>query len=1286
MNFKKAEQQWSKSRHGGWGTRGYDFQHLVSTLILFRQWSGLIGQSYLIPESLEDSVLEFEDKEVWVQIKSRKDGEFRKREAYKIIEKINHVAQKVDTGKQKIIKLITETPVKGVSEEHIDQLTYDNSIACMVCTNPEDQIIELIISKLNVAEMIAESLADDIYKLVVKTSIANAASTFIGRKKITSSQVENKINEKLKAIDPKAIDFVLAENLLASVNFYSPIKDDLFYKGVKAQPGHIAAGLVFCRPEKETICTSIKTKRSVLISGPSGAGKSALMWLCANELSGSIRWFQIANTASTDSVSSVIDFVKSRKPRRVAEIGIIIDDVRSYKSDMWDILSSELLSIPNTYLLGSIRNEDKSLIRNRAETKFISLSLSESLAQTIWEKLSKLKLTKHPHWREAFVNSNELMLEYIHILTQGTRLPEILENQVQERFLDNRYDEIKILRIASSVCRYGGEVDVKKLVSYLGGKKEEISKALSRLIDEHLISQKEPGVIGELHSLRTEEICKHTHDNLTSNFHDTLINSISVVTSQSLQRVIQSVYAFEGTTFQNHFLESLSQIIENDSTNMPTWISIFSGLGLATLEVQVSTFISLLQKHNVKPSNWSLASMFKDPSIDLNLPGISDSPDFMAVADAVEEFRNEEFSDLRTACFELLPGELVFPKGDDVIEMTHFLASLSPIGGQKSFNITNKLDYSELESANIKHIGNLLSVAYYLDVSLADGLVNHFGGEEELLQMFYEQIPWVSRPVLDSNGLHGRTVRSDLFFLGEEVQGDIHDMVCDVCELLINLSPKFDAAACDAVDPQGNAMKVGDLSLYSENIEPRNIYSKNMPRKNIHPKTRIAWNRAFRQILFVRSGHSQATKYSSEIGELVIRSEKILRVFSEKWLGTKQISNRDSLSDEGNSIVEEVGKLAYTKSMLPSLNYSSSYKDSMHDDSLGALLIGIIDRLMRSMRVVSDMSDITKIKRDAMFASDLASQALDQCKSEIWNWTLNPPITKLENMADRLKDISHIMHEIADTKILGNLQVLSKKARKAARNRKVKSAANYCRRVSHQRINSKLKLIKSRLKLRGWESNVHIISSGEKLSWPTEEVVIIVDITEPTDNNQSTFHDDAIREADSVLQNKWKYSIAPSYKGKVLCDFAVKSYSGLLVSDIEIEEKLKENNKLELYSSQTIKELEAGYDEAVKISTIIYTSEENNLRKEEAAILELASERFNEKLEVVRNKFNDEQLLEDVALTVIEEQNKKNKGENIEDPLCMMTFSSISGTETNHSVELAEKKLLIISSELNEIE
>ena len=209
------------------------------------------------------------------------------------------------------------------------------------------------------------------------------------------------------------------------------------------------------------------------------------------------------------------------------------------------------------------------------------------------------------------------------------------------------------------------------------------------------------------------------------------------------------------------------------------------------------------------------------------------------------------------------------------------LASHRFCGGD-SVRIALSSDLPDDRDPDIRQIARLLSTAFLVDSKLADSLVDSLGGERVLLDLFHAQVPWTTPPIVESHGRHGRTVRSNWYHVAEPLQPDPHETVCEICETLIALSPRSAAAACDAIDPSGSTIAVG-------NYQP---WSKNIPRTNLASKTRVAWNVAFRRILLARTGRDSLTEYTRQMATLVRCTERVFRSFSEKWIKGKPFSQR----------------------------------------------------------------------------------------------------------------------------------------------------------------------------------------------------------------------------------------------------------------------------------------------------------------------------------------------------------------------------------------------------------
>ena len=232
-----AIEAWKKSRSGAWAGRGFYYQHLVSALILVRQWAGLAPSAFLVPEGFEDCVIESAGRDIWIQIKSRRDGTFSKTEVREFLDALDHKPKPAKSDTETRTLVILEQPCSDIEEVGIDRIFEDTPPTIVVCKEPGHEIVRLLSAQLNTAEVIAEGLASDLCQLVAEASSANASSSFEERRRIATTEVERRLFERLEAEDPSAIDSAFISGALEPVDLTTPVNEPNFYRGVKVRPG-----------------------------------------------------------------------------------------------------------------------------------------------------------------------------------------------------------------------------------------------------------------------------------------------------------------------------------------------------------------------------------------------------------------------------------------------------------------------------------------------------------------------------------------------------------------------------------------------------------------------------------------------------------------------------------------------------------------------------------------------------------------------------------------------------------------------------------------------------------------------------------------------------------------------------------------------------------------------------------------------------------------------------------------------------------------------------------------
>ena len=1130
----------------------------------------------------------------------------------------------------------------------------------------------MLLTEFEIAEVIAEGLASELYRLVADAAADNASLPFDKRRRIPTTEVERRIFERLEAEDPSAIDCALLSAALEPVDFTSPIDEPDFYRGVKVKAGHVAAHLVLDRPKDvNNVLNAFWQRRHVLVSGPSGAGKSALVWLATTVIAGHLRWFQITGMATAAHAEAIIRFVRARRPTEMSPIGLVFDEIGSANSDLWDVLVRELRGLPAVYFLGSVRQEDVNLVTNHSDTEFIPVMLDENLAHTIWEKLSAGHHTNWTHWREPFEQSEGLMLEYVHLLTQGKRLAAVIGEQIRRREHENRNDELTIIRSAGVLCARGGDVAAGRLFQLLDLAPDAANRALRRLIDEHLVRESRPGVLGGLHILRSDALVKASHDETVYLTVDTLWRSLPATTSDTLPRVVQSVLNDSGADNEPDFLRKLADML-GTSHDIDQWAAILTGLGLATLERHVASFTSILEQHGVQRAHWSLASMYADTQLDV--PVLSDSGQMASLRNAVLAFRKMPKHDLRAACLEQLPEGIEPPRSDSILQTNRLLSCLVPICGGDPIRISLSYEFPPDHEPDVRQIARLLSTARLGDPHLAESLLASLGGEQLLFDLFRDQFPWTTPPIIEPAGPHGRTVRSNWYQAAEQHQSDPHETVCEICETLIALSPNSDAAASAAVDPMGRTIAVGDFKPWS----------KNMPRANIPAKARIAWNVAFRQILAARSAADSLTNYTHRMALLVRDTEKVFRSFTEKWIKGKRSSNADALVSEINRIVDAVNVLAYS---APEKSPSAMTEpvQAGTDDTLGALLTGVLANL------IGRLSKLETAKAAATFAGSLGSKAREHHRSGIWRTMSSPPLDELAKLSARLHGVSCILHEVAHDSAPGAIQRIVKTTRKAGLGAAVRAAARHCRHLADRRFNNRLHELETAMLERGWKSRCVSRSINEHDSpyWPAREVVVLVEIEDLVAQ--------WIPNVENVLslekrhfKNDWPFRTVPVMNGQILPSLALVPSSHMPLPDPGFAREWSDCVDKPMFSSTLVEKCDEAIAACLHVSAIITCRGVKDLHPEEDGILARAVDTFKRNREIVANAASKTET-EHFALAldyldrtwgrIVEEYDSVKANRAIEEPLCMMPHRAIAGEESEHVQELAAIRLVILQAE-----
>ena len=532
---------------------------------------------------------------------------------------------------------------------------------------------------------------------------------------------------------------------------------------------------------------------------------------------------------------------------------------------------------------------------------------------------------------------------------------------------------------------------------------------------------------------------------------------------------------------------------------------------------------------------------------------------------------------------------------------------------------------------------------YLIDPDMAESLVESLGGEQGSVCNLFRDPRSRGRPHRLLNPIRRPRPHGPIELVSKRPNSTSPTptkLVCEICETLIALSPLSNAAASDVIDPAGQTITVGSYQPWSKNI----------PRANLPPKTRVAWNVAFRQVLLARSATYSLTDYTSQIALLVRRTEKVFCSFTEKWIKKKRISNANVLASEINSIRDAVSALAYAGPERTPSTMTEPFRTGA-DDTIGALLTGILGNLVRRL------SDLEATTAAATFAGNLHGQACRHCQSEIWRTIAAPPLSELGKLSERLRDVSCILHEMAHDSGSDAVRSIVRSTRKPSKSNFVRSRP---------------------------------ISEHDSPYWPAREVAVLLKIEDlaaqwiPNGGSLLSL-------GKKHLENDWPFRTVPVMNGQVLASLALVPSSHIPLPDQNFAREWSDFVDLPLHSPVASEKFDAAVDACIQISAIIKCRGIKDLHSEEDEVLARAVNTFKSIRETLRNAADRTKAehfelalayLDRNWLRLVDEFKAVKAGRSVDDPLCMTPYLAIAGKPSEQSVELAAVRLAILQAEL----
>jgi hypothetical protein len=766
----------------------------------------------------------------------------------------------------------------------------------LVSESPTAFGAELLIGHLDLAPIAAEVLFRQVLARVGEIVDARAGGGAV--LSLTPNEVARIVEEGQRIIDLAAIERPLRDGVCEYVDLETPIQESAFYLGVDVVAGHVAAGLVADRPEDVEQCIgTLERTGQAVVAGPSGIGKSAVAYLVANATKHTVRWLRVREPGSAFEILKLTEALRATKD---SPVGLLMDDIGRIDASMWDELARRARERNGVYLLGTTREEDLDLLEEAAESTVVRPRLDEALAEALWQHLKGDAATTAPSWVEAFEESNGLTLEFVHYLTTGTRLPETLVRQVQDRRREKRDDELKTLRVVCLAASSGARIDVRRFALACELRDEDVQRALQRLVEEHLVQSVGEGELGGLHRLRSGVLLEATHETLPPSLAETAVLAIQCTSTRDLPVLLADLWVRELVSASTAY-QALRARLET-TANSGQMAACLDGLRAASIQRYAERATAVLDRYEVPLAlRRTTANLALVPDRDLD--GVLDP----RIARAVPTLRELELEELRADWLKQLPDELraACAQASSATDGIALIGALGMLPLESDFAI--EVARSTPPISDPPSVAEFLNAGRLAGPAVAEACLDVVGGAERVLELARCQ-PWVSHLEVkeeqstDSSGKE-RVIEFRLMCLDGGLAEGPHDAVVDLTRLYFGLFPDVDVVA-------GRAVDASDASLGYRGHE---VANKRIPRLNMPSLAEVRWNRAILNS-FAEAGAESRTERLMAEASLLHRVTEVTRQLSYRWARREQMSaaQRRVLKD----IAEQAGAV-WRRDVLP---------------------------------------------------------------------------------------------------------------------------------------------------------------------------------------------------------------------------------------------------------------------------------------------------------------------------------------------------------------------------------
>ena len=781
------------------------------------------------------------------------------------------------------------------------------------------------------------------------------------------------------------------------------------------------------------------------------------------------------------------------------------------------------MSVPGVVLLGSIREEDVALIAERARAAEVRADPDDELAERLWRELCEARKTNWAGWREPWKLSDGLLLEYVHILTRGKRMHDLLADQVATRVSDlERSLELDILRCCAWAGTANTTIATSRLAHTLSASDANLSRALQRLIQEHLIRSPVLGTLGGLHQLRSEELLQLTHQTVLPTFETSFERAVASVAADGLEPLVADALSARRLPVPS-VLSSLIVRLEGEP-DARALAAALRGLGVGRVSAGVDEWLDTPEARALPRTQVGSAAMFGIAGVEL-----SDLDVFQKAriaANRLSQIKGSSADDPRRLLVDRLPPSILSTliQTTDLTSLDEILATFVGVPLPEAIRAALTHPPVNLMNTDLHLVQSILGTLCALDREIAVHWVAEIK-QEVLFARIQAETDWAGHVTIE-HGDDGVTVRCDLWYVAGSVQEHPHDAVVSLCKLILALCPSADIASSNAITASGDLAGLVHLPLVTKQI----------PRKNLLPPSIPQWNRRWSDLISRRVAAPSYSDYLTRgVAILYALVPTLEKIFETHFRGKNVPSH---LLEALNLLNTETGEL--TPPAVSALKVSG----------VGS---GNVNTAVSTFQNLLHSSSVSLIKRFTMlpeqagayigWLNDLISDVEIIINEEPWSLIEDSPLPMLARLKALLETLRLLAGEAHERKQSpgntwcsrgkraqrGNaLKLISAEATASGRKRLAKRQAKFKQLVSQTEV----------------DVDIHVrINPRAILPWPPADVLALLQATDIisaviTLSEQS----DSVR---SAMDTSTHLTIVPIIRGIVIPALAQSGHQTL---------------------------------------------------------------------------------------------------------------------------------------------